>query len=310
MASELFHRAVKLAHSGRKDEARAIFKRELEINPQYEPAWMWYVDCQSNDEDRIRILQECLRSIPDSQSARRVLDMLLVRQNGETGSISASPVQDEIDAVMSLIDTHQQAQTDDLPPGSVSPFTISPDEVTEDDLALANESFFSKFDDLYGVADFNAEERVDPTQPLKLTSSSLMPDEEEINHIIEEPEKEVRSDFKDWQPSFSDDIVTKFRGSLDVKTQPRPASSPVPTRPRPTPEELTSRPLFPHLETVKESPELPISETFKEESPGHKDKEQKIIGFFTPKRILIILSVCVGITFILVLMVIILLLVI
>lgn len=306
MASELFHRAVKLAHSGRKDEARAIFKRELEINPQYEPAWMWYVDCQPSDEDRIRVLHECLRSIPDSQSAQRVLDMLMAQQSGEAANTeSAVPIQDEMDAMMSMIDTHQQVQPGGLDATTVSPFTISPDEVTEADLLSANENLFSKFDDIFENQNTNFEERVDPTQPTWVTPSSLMPDEEEINHYIYEPGLEENGESEDWQPTFSDDIVAKFRGSLDVKTQPRSASTPVPTRPRPTSEELTNRPLFTHLEPAKTPPESPVIETHDEESPqagGRKDGP-----FFTPKRILIILAVCVGITFILVVIAIILL---
>ncbi len=65
MEESIFFEAVELAKTGRKAEARGLIQQVLSANPFNEMAWIWYADCATNEEERIRDLETGLRLNPN-----------------------------------------------------------------------------------------------------------------------------------------------------------------------------------------------------------------------------------------------------
>ncbi len=71
--------AVQLIRQGRKDEARRILEPVLKANPQDIQAWFWLVETCSTNEQRIKILEVCLKLNPGNPQALRALRALQAR---------------------------------------------------------------------------------------------------------------------------------------------------------------------------------------------------------------------------------------
>ncbi len=69
----LLQRAIALAQSGKVEDAHALLHRITIENPTQELAWLWLVQTEPDHQQRIQILEECLRHIPDSEYARKGL---------------------------------------------------------------------------------------------------------------------------------------------------------------------------------------------------------------------------------------------
>ena len=73
MSEQKLAQAISLSRSGQKLEARQILNGILETDPQIEAAWLWLADTYSETPERIRVLEECIRHIPDSQIVQKWL---------------------------------------------------------------------------------------------------------------------------------------------------------------------------------------------------------------------------------------------
>jgi hypothetical protein len=69
----LLPRAISLAQSGRVEDAHALLHRITSEDPTQELAWLWLVQTESDHQQRIQILEECLRHNPHSEYARKGL---------------------------------------------------------------------------------------------------------------------------------------------------------------------------------------------------------------------------------------------
>ena len=77
MPSQDLNRAIQLARAGDKKSARQILLRLVEEEPANEMAWIWLADTMPDDARRIATLKQCLKMIPQSQLARKALQVLL-----------------------------------------------------------------------------------------------------------------------------------------------------------------------------------------------------------------------------------------
>jgi hypothetical protein len=83
----LLHRAISLANSGRVEDAHALLHKITAEDPTNEMAWLWLVQTEPDHLQRIQILEECLRYIPNSEYARKGLAGL------RTGPLDPAAVQ-------------------------------------------------------------------------------------------------------------------------------------------------------------------------------------------------------------------------
>ena len=81
----LLHQAISLAQSGRVKDAHALLHKITGENPSEEMAWLWLVQTEPDHEQRIQILEECLRHNPQSEYARKGLAGL------RTGPLTGRP---------------------------------------------------------------------------------------------------------------------------------------------------------------------------------------------------------------------------
>ena len=70
-------RAILLLKSGQKQAAGLILQRAIQLNPQNEFAWLWYVDTLETDSARLAVLRVCLRFNPNSEAARRGVQVFI-----------------------------------------------------------------------------------------------------------------------------------------------------------------------------------------------------------------------------------------
>jgi N-acetylneuraminic acid mutarotase len=84
--------AISLARTGNKERARALLIQIIQQEPNNEAAWLWLVDCLSNDTQRIEALERFLQLSPDSERANKALALLRSRQE----SFPAPPPQENI----------------------------------------------------------------------------------------------------------------------------------------------------------------------------------------------------------------------
>ncbi len=66
-------RAISLAQSGKVEDAHALLHKITSEDPTQEIAWLWLVQTEPNHQERIKILEECLRHNPQSEYARKGL---------------------------------------------------------------------------------------------------------------------------------------------------------------------------------------------------------------------------------------------
>lgn len=69
----LLQRAIALAQSGKVEDAHALLHKITSEDPTQELAWLWLVQTEPDHQQRIQILEECLRHIPNSEYARKGL---------------------------------------------------------------------------------------------------------------------------------------------------------------------------------------------------------------------------------------------
>jgi hypothetical protein len=69
----LLPRAISLAQSGRVEDAHALLHNITSEDPTQELAWLWLVQTEPDHQQRIQILEECLRHNPHSEYARKGL---------------------------------------------------------------------------------------------------------------------------------------------------------------------------------------------------------------------------------------------
>jgi peptide/nickel transport system permease protein len=87
--SEKIAQAITLIHQGQKEQARQILLALVKANPRDEAAWLWLVETVDNDTERIRLLEQCLKRIPQSHRAQTGLAHLRTKQ----GRAAAGPSQ-------------------------------------------------------------------------------------------------------------------------------------------------------------------------------------------------------------------------
>jgi peptide/nickel transport system permease protein len=78
--SESLARAIALIRHGRKEQARLILLALLKANPHNEAAWLWLTETAENDDQRMWVLEQCLKRIPQSQIAQKGFDRLRAKQ--------------------------------------------------------------------------------------------------------------------------------------------------------------------------------------------------------------------------------------
>lgn len=76
MSSQDLNRAIQLARAGDKKAARQILLRLVQEQPTNEMAWIWLADTLPDEAQRIAALKQCLKLIPQSQMARKALQVL------------------------------------------------------------------------------------------------------------------------------------------------------------------------------------------------------------------------------------------
>lgn len=73
--------AIQLISQEREDEARHILETILQANPQDIQAWFWYAETCSTNEQRINLLEICLKANPGNLQVLRALRALQARQS-------------------------------------------------------------------------------------------------------------------------------------------------------------------------------------------------------------------------------------
>jgi hypothetical protein len=68
--------AVNAANAGRKEEARRLLERVLDVEERNEQAWLWLSSVVDEDEDRIICLENVLTINPRNEAARKGLAAL------------------------------------------------------------------------------------------------------------------------------------------------------------------------------------------------------------------------------------------
>jgi peptide/nickel transport system permease protein len=110
--SEKIAQAITHIHQGQKEQARQILLALVKANPRNEAAWLWLVETVDNDAERIRVLEQCLKRIPQSQRAQTGLAHLRTKQ----GQAAAGPSQQ----------TTRSRQPMAAPPMAAPPAVLAP----------------------------------------------------------------------------------------------------------------------------------------------------------------------------------------
>ena len=77
VSGELLRQGVDAARSGRRLDARAIFMRVVEVEPQNEMAWMWLTGLVDDLEDKIIACENVLTINPNNKKVGAYLERLL-----------------------------------------------------------------------------------------------------------------------------------------------------------------------------------------------------------------------------------------
>ena len=73
--------AITAIRRGESAQGRHILVSLLKANPKNELAWLWLVRAVPNDDQRITVLEQCLKVNPNSETARRALEQLHSRKS-------------------------------------------------------------------------------------------------------------------------------------------------------------------------------------------------------------------------------------
>ena len=86
MSKEELNRAIALSRSGEKTEARQILNAILDVDPQNQTAWLWLADTYADTSNRIRVLEDCIKHIPDSQIVQKWLTTFKAKEEARKAS--------------------------------------------------------------------------------------------------------------------------------------------------------------------------------------------------------------------------------
>ena len=86
MLKEKLDQAIKLSRGGFKVEASQILSAILEEDPQVEAAWLWLADTFTDTENRIRVLEDCLRHNPGSRIVQKWLTTFKAKEEARKAS--------------------------------------------------------------------------------------------------------------------------------------------------------------------------------------------------------------------------------
>jgi peptide/nickel transport system permease protein len=119
--SEKIAQAITHIHQGQKEQARQILLALVKADPRNESAWLWLVETVDNDTERIRVLEQCLKRLPQCQRAQTGLAHLRAKQ----GRAAARP--------------SQQTETSHLPmaapPAILPPASLTPAQPAQEQAA-------------------------------------------------------------------------------------------------------------------------------------------------------------------------------
>jgi|GEM_PF-837105 len=79
MADDRLQSIIQLAHSGKTMEARHEYERIIKADPCDVTAWFWYAETWPSIEQRIQILEACLRANPGEEQVQQALAALTSR---------------------------------------------------------------------------------------------------------------------------------------------------------------------------------------------------------------------------------------
>jgi len=81
MADDRLQSAIQLVYGGKTAEARRELGRILKADPCDVPAWLWYAETYTSIEQRIQILEACLRVNPTDARVQQALAALTSHRN-------------------------------------------------------------------------------------------------------------------------------------------------------------------------------------------------------------------------------------
>lgn len=73
---DTLQKAVQLAQSGQRDEARALLLEIVAENPNHEAAWLWLASVAGSQQERIQALETVIKLNPSNAQARAALEKL------------------------------------------------------------------------------------------------------------------------------------------------------------------------------------------------------------------------------------------
>jgi WD40 repeat protein len=76
MSTDLLRKAIELARSGNRLAARTLLRDMVAQDPANAQAWLWLADTMDTPEQRVAVLEECLRHNPANPIVRRALATL------------------------------------------------------------------------------------------------------------------------------------------------------------------------------------------------------------------------------------------
>jgi hypothetical protein len=85
-------KAIAVIRAGDMAGGKRLLVAVLKANPRNELAWLWLVRILPDDQQRMAALEQCLKVNPKSESARRALEQLQLRQ-GAANRPEATPVE-------------------------------------------------------------------------------------------------------------------------------------------------------------------------------------------------------------------------
>ncbi|PJF44496.1 MAG: hypothetical protein CUN55_03720 [Phototrophicales bacterium] len=74
--TRLLRKAIELAQSGHRDDARPLLRQVLVQDPSLPLAWLWLAAVSSDEQERISALQRVLALDPNNTQARQALEAL------------------------------------------------------------------------------------------------------------------------------------------------------------------------------------------------------------------------------------------
>jgi hypothetical protein len=83
--------AVTLIKNGQKDEAQAILKEIIRLEPHNIPAWFWMAETLETNADKLKVMEVCKKLNPNDPKVQKAYDMLKEVQATDSGKAPAEP---------------------------------------------------------------------------------------------------------------------------------------------------------------------------------------------------------------------------